>query len=47
MCAYRLSGMTVCCQRQPMPVLPEKGFTKLDVNMRKFRMAELVRATHT
>ena len=28
--------------RQPMPVLPEQGYTKLDVNMRKHRMAELV-----
>ena len=25
-----------------MPVLPEQGFTKLDVNLRKYRMAELV-----
>ena len=31
--------------RQPMPVLPEQGYTKLDVNMRKHRMAELVSAS--
>ena len=32
----------VFCFRQPMPVLPEQAYTKLDVNMRKHRMAELV-----
>lgn len=28
--------------RQPIPVLPEQGYTKLDVNMREYRKTELV-----